>query len=160
MRAVAVAARLLVDLGVAGVSTSLRGKKLVLAPGSRVTDALRGRVLASLHPLVELLENAERRSTSSPASSIATASLATARDSPCCGLRRFPEWDPSQVFRFCCEPSHAHADSIPTYDSDETDVLIEWAHRAGVRQLSGAMKGTLLSIKTEFGGRVVHEASA
>ena len=71
-----------------------------------------------------------------------------------CELRRFPEWRSSAAVRFCAEPSHAHADGIPTYSAEELGVVLEWCRRTGVRRLPVPLRDALLELKSRFGGRI------
>jgi len=141
------AAAMLAEIEVSGVHATLRDGKLVLAPGARLGPDLRDRVKATLKPLIALLRSrceAERGRAPAP----------EGRPGPSCELRRFPDWNPVQVVRFCCEPAHAHADGVPTYDAQEVEVVLEWCSRSGTSRLPIPLRNLVLDLKVMFGGRI------
>ena len=76
-----------------------------------------------------------------------------------CELRRFPDFDPTRVFRFCCEQTHAHLDGVPTFFAGEIDLLLAWADREDAHRAPVPLRDLVLEIKSTFGGRIVSHAS-
>jgi hypothetical protein len=120
-----------------GGSCSLRDGKLVVSPAAILTADLRKRIHAVRCDVAALLR--EREESSPP--------------TVACELRRFPDWHPDMVVRFCAEPGHWHEDRVPTFDCVEIDLLLAWAV-AAVRRLDAATRNALLDLKARFGGRI------
>lgn len=140
----AIAAALVREIEVAGGRIELRGRRVRVDPPRLGTPELVSRLRAVARELVSLLK----------------ARDGDTKPSPACELRRFPDWRPDCVIRFCFEPDHVHLDLVPTFKTDELDILLDWADTESLPQLSFPLRNTLLSLKARFGGGIVSEVPA
>lgn len=137
------AADLVFKLERRGGRATLIGNRLAVTPAGVVTADLVEQLRASAAAVVALLRE---RAEESSHNSIGAA----------CELQRFPDRPDQLVVRFCAEPSHWHADKIPTYDCVEIEVLVSWAVHAKTPPLPRRTRDALLDLKA-FGSRVDSE---
>lgn len=147
MNTAPVAASILRDLQAVHARATLRNGRLVIAPASVVPADLQSRVRVTACDVIALLRERE--------GAASTSAVPRPAAVPACELRRFPDWRPAQVVRFCCESDHRHEDGIATYDAQEVEHLLRWARTAGVSRLPAALRNALLDLKSTIGGRVV-----
>jgi hypothetical protein len=147
------AEQVLAEIETAGASAKLRDGKLVVAPSVVLSAELRQRIRPAARDLVVLLRARE------PEHGQAARSASRVRSS-CCELRRFPDRPDRLVVRLCCEQAHRHdgAESIPVFQAEEIDLLLEWASAAGVSRFDPWLRDALLDLKLHFGGRIDPES--
>lgn len=140
------AAALVATVESRGAHCTLRDGRLVVAPASVIDADLAIKLWSRVREVAALLrlrDGADAALPSSPPPRVA------------CELRRFTDWRPATVVRFCCEPDHQHEDGIPTYDLEECSIIVAWSTREGRRSLPIVLRNALLDVKAAFDGRIV-----
>lgn len=149
------AALLLIELERVGASADLVGGRFVVRPARLLSPDLREALFVNAPSLVRLVRERDRERATAAAGDEPVRQRDPHRPPACaCELRRFPDWRPDRVVRFCCEPDHRHEDGIPTYDSQECDDLLEFAALKNLRRLPVEIRNALLDLKVQVGGRI------